>query len=377
MKKTIPVLLSLVILLSFLVVACQSASPAPSSSSVKPSTAAAAPPAKTYKLTYNNFFPPTHLNSKLAEKWIAEIKAKTNGAVTFDYLPGASLTAANKVYDGVTTGISDIGFSVVAYTPGIFPATELIDLPHGYPTGYIATMVANDYYNQYKPAEFNKVHVFYFYATGPNVLFSTKKAVNKLEDVKGMVIRSTGIGAAIATSLGGTGYAAAQNEAYELMSKGVIDGSIAPREVLAGWKQAEVVKYVTECYDVGSVSNMYVVMNADKWNSLPADIQKVFTDVSQSYASYYGMVSSYYDKAGMDYFATQPGRQEINLSADEMGRWRAAVKPLVDKTIADIKAKGLPGDDYEKYINDRIKYWVGKAVSDADAAAWVKANLNP
>ena len=62
--------------------------------------------------------------------------------------------------------------------------------------------------------------------------------------MKGLVLRSTGVGASIATALGASGYAAAQNEAYELMSKGTISGSIAPREVLLGWKQAEVVNYV-------------------------------------------------------------------------------------------------------------------------------------
>jgi TRAP-type C4-dicarboxylate transport system substrate-binding protein len=189
------------------------------------------------------------------------------------------------------------------------------------------------------------------------------------------VLRSTGIGANIASALGATGYAAAQNDAYELMSKGVIDGSIAPREVLAGWKQAEVVKYVTECYDVGSISNMYIVMNKDKWNSLSADIQKAFSDVSQQWIEYHAKVSAAYDKAGMDYFNKQPDRKEISLSPEESARWVAAVQPLVNKTLADIKAKNLPADDYQKYLNDRIKYWAAKAPSEADSVSWVAANV--
>jgi len=395
MKRWLLVLVAIILVGSFLMLSCnttttpsKTTAPPPAStasslptSSAPPAKTSVAPPvtttapAKTYKFTYNNFFPPTHNNSILAEMWISEITKKTNGAVTFSYLPGGSLTAPPKVYDGVTTGISDIGFSVVAYTPGLFPATELIDLPQGYPSGYVATMVANDFYNQFKPAEFDKVHVFYFYATGPQVLFTTKTVVNKLEDMKGLVLRSTGVGASIATALGASGYAAAQNEAYELMSKGTISGSIAPREVLLGWKQAEVVNYVTECLDIGSVSNMYVVMNKDKWNSLPADIQKVFTDTSTTWVEYHAKVSSAYDQGGMVYFKAQPNRKEILLSADESARWVAAVQPLLNKTIADIKGKGLAADDYEKYLKDRIKYWAGKAVSDADCAAWVAANV--
>ncbi len=406
MKKWLLVLVAVLLVSSFLMLSCSTttttppkttasappastAAPAPTSTAAPAPTSTAAPapassappasssaaPAKTYKFTYNNFFPPTHNNSILAEMWISEITKKTNGAVTFSYLPGGSLTAPPKVYDGVTTGISDIGFSVVAYTPGLFPATELIDLPQGYPSGYVATMVANDFYNQFKPAEFDKVHVFYFYATGPQVLFTTKTAVNKLEDMKGLVLRSTGVGASIATALGASGYAAAQNEAYELMSKGTISGSIAPREVLLGWKQAEVVNYVTECLDIGSVSNMYVIMNKDKWNSLPADIQKVFSDTSATWVEYHAKVSSAYDQGGMVYFKAQPNRKEILLSADESARWVTAVQPLLNKTIADIKGKGLAGDDFEKYIKDRTKYWAGKAVSDADCATWVQANV--
>jgi TRAP-type C4-dicarboxylate transport system substrate-binding protein len=220
MKKWFPILVSVLLILSLTLSACgqitpttapttsaapaagQPSAPPPTSSVVSssapasiPQTATAAAQSKAIKLTYNNFFPPTHNNSILAEMWINEIQKRTNGAVTFSYLPGASLTASNKVYDGVVSGISDIGFSVVAYTPGRFSATELIDLPHAYACGYVATMVSNDFYKQFKPAEFKDVQVFYFYATGPQVLFTTKKQVSKLEDLKGMVLRSTGIGA--------------------------------------------------------------------------------------------------------------------------------------------------------------------------------------
>jgi TRAP-type transport system periplasmic protein len=373
MKRFFYFLAAILLVSSFLLTSCSTSTPSTTASTTTSSTATA--PAKVYKFTYNNFFPPTSQYSILAEMWIKEINKRTNGAVEISYLPGASLTTSDKVFDGVVTGISDIGFSVVAYNIGRFPQTELIDLPQGYPSGYVSTMVTNDFYNQFKPAEFNDVHVFYFQATGPQVIFTTKKEVAKLEDLQGLVLRSTGVGAKIATALGATGYAAAQNAAYELMSKGVIDGSIAPREVLAGWKQGDVVNFVTECYDIGSVSNMYVVMNKDKWNSLTPDIQKVFTDVSQQWIEYHAMVSANYDKTGMDYFFAQPNRKEINLSADESKRWVEKVQPLLNDSIASITAKGFNGSDLEKFIQDRIKYWAPKTPKAEDMAAWVKANV--
>jgi TRAP-type transport system periplasmic protein len=375
MKKFFYFLAAVLLVSSFLLASCSTTPSSTTSQTTSTSSSTSTAPAKVYKFTYNCFFPPTSQYSILAEMWIKEINKRTNGAVEIQYLPGASLTTSDKVFDGVVTGISDIGFSVVAYNIGRFPQTELIDLPQGYPSGWVATMVTNDFYNNFKPAEFNDVHVFYFQATGPQVVFTTKKEVSKLEDLQGLVLRSTGVGAKIATALGATGYAAAQNQAYELMSKGVIDGSIAPREVLLGWKQGDVVKYVTECYDIGSVSNMYVVMNKDKWSGLTPDIQKVFTDVSQEWIDHHGMVSANYDKGGMDYFFAQPDRKEINLTSDESKRWVAKVQPLLNDSVAAVTSKGFNGSALEQYIQDRIKYWTPKTPKAEDMAAWVKANV--
>lgn len=325
-----------------------------------------------WKFTFNTFFPATNNIAIVGEMWQAEITKRTNGAVQFEYLPGASLTAANKVYDGVLNGISDLGFSCIAYTPGIFPVMEFLDMPNGYPLGYAATHAVNDFYQNFKPKEFDEVHMLALYGTGPQVLFTTKKPVKTLDDVKGLVVRSTGVGANIAEALGAEGYAAAQNEAYELMSKGVIDGSIAPREVLLGWKQAEVAKYVTQCFSIGSITTMYMVMNKDKWDSLPPDIQQIFTDVSNEYVEYWAKVSSAYDYDAIEFFKQQPEREVIDLAPDESDKWKAAVRPMIDEKL---KAIDDAANGYEKYLLERIQYWSDNAVSEADCAAWVKDNI--
>jgi TRAP-type C4-dicarboxylate transport system substrate-binding protein len=334
-------------------------------------------PGQVIKLTYSNFFPPTHLNSILAQQWCDEIKAQTKGAVEITHYPGGTLTPAPKVYDGVVTGISDIGMSALSYTMGRFPASEAIDLPHGYPSGWVATQMANDFYKKFKPKELDDTQVLYFHAHGPGVLLTVKKPVSTLEDVKGLVIRSTGVGAQIAEALGAKGYAAAQGEAYELMSKGTIDGSYTPLEVLKGWKQAEVVKYVTNCYKMGYTTTFFVVMNKAKWNSLPGNIKDVFNKANEAWMEKHAKVWSYYDKAALDYFLTFPERKVIELPENEMARWIAATKPLVDSYISDKTAKGLPVADYEKYLLEQVKNWSGKAPSAKDCVDWVEKNLQP
>jgi len=277
----------------------------------------------------------------------------------------------------VVEGISDIGMSVLAYTMGRFPATELVDLPHGYPSGWVATKVANDYYNEFQPAEFGDVHPLYFHAHGPGIIFTTEKPVRKLEDMKGLVLRSTGVGAKIAEALGATGYAASQGEAYELMSKGVIDGSVTPPEVLKGWKQAEVVKYVTACYDVGYTANMFVVMNKNKWGSLSDQYKKVFSEVSKEWAEKHGKVWSYYDKVAIDYFLTFEGREVIDLPPDEMARWVDAAKVVKDTYMSEKGATGLPVSDFEAYLTNQVSYWAERAPTAEECVAWVEAEVEP
>ena len=332
-------------------------------------------PAETIQLTYSNFFPPTNLNSILAEQFCAEIKERTNGGVEITYYPGGTLTPAAGVYDGVVNGISDIGMSCFSYTMGRFPASELVDLPHAYPNGWVATKVANDFYKEFKPAELDDVHVLYLHAHGPGVVFTTKKPVNKLEDLQGLQIRGTGVGVKIMDTLGAKGVGKPQGEAYELMSKGTVDGSFAPLEVLKGWKQAEVVNYVTNCYAVGNTTDMFVVINKAKWDSLPSNIQKVFTEVSQEWIDKHAKAWTYSDKAGVDFFLTFDGRELIQLPSDEMARWVEAAQPLIEQYVTEKTAKGLPAADYEEYIVKRVKYWSDRSPSEESCVEWAEKEL--
>lgn len=377
MKKTLILLFVLVFALAMVLVACEGEETETTEGETETTEAVTETSVYepgTWNFTFNTFFPATNNIAIVGEMWQAEITERTNGAVTFEYLPGASLTAPKDVYDGVVTGISDLGFSCVAYTPGVFPITELLDYPLGYPMGYVATMVVNDFYKEFQPAEFDDVQVMAWYGTGPQVVMTVDEPIRTLADAKGMVLRSTGVGKTIADALGAEGYAAAQNEAYELMQKGTIDGSIAPREVLKGWKQAEVVKYVTNCFSIGSITTMYLVMNKDKWAELPADIQQIFTETSEKYVEYWANVGSGYDYDAVVALNAQPGREVIDLSEEEGALWAAAVRPMIDEKLTALTGAGFT-DDYEGYVTDRIEYWLANAPTEEECSAWVAENV--
>ena len=317
--------------------------------SLAPACYAAAP---TIKLTYSIFFPPTHGQCQAAAAWAEEIGKRTNGQVKIEVFPAGTLTKAKQCYDGVVNGISDIGMSVFAYTRGRFPVMEALDLPLGYPSGLAATRTANAFYEKFQPKELDQVKLLYLHAHGPGLLH-TKKPVSTMADLQGMKIRSTGLSAKIVEKLGGVPVAMPQPSTYEALQKGVVEGTFGPIEVLKGWKQGEVIKSTTDCRSVGYTTAMFVVMNRGKWEKLPADVQKVFTEVSQEWIDVHGNTWDKNDEEGRA-FTLSLGNQIIPLSDAESAAWKGAVQPIIDSYIQSANSKGLAGDDFIKTLNELI-----------------------
>jgi TRAP-type transport system periplasmic protein len=300
--------------------------------------------AKTVNLNYSVFFPPSHGQCQAAVAWAKEVEKRTDNRVKITVFPGGTLTKANQCFDGVARGISDIGMSCFAYTRGRFPVMEAVDLPMGYPDGKTATRVANDFFRKHNPKELASVKVLYLHAHGPGLLH-TKKPVMNLDDLKRMKIRSTGLSAKVVKALGAVPVAMPQGDTYESLQKGVVEGTFGPMEVLKGWRQAEVVSATTDCRAVGYTTTMFVIMNLNRWRALPADIQKAFESVNEEWITVHGRQWDAVDAAGRAY-AVERGNQMIALSAEEGGKWRNAVQPIIDQYIGDASAKGLDGAAY-------------------------------
>jgi TRAP-type C4-dicarboxylate transport system substrate-binding protein len=305
------------------------------------------------KLNYSNFFPAPHKNSVLAEQWVKEVEKRTNGKVKITYYPGNTLTPAAQTFDSVKKGIADIGYSCFAYTPGRFPMMEAVDLPLGYKTGAQATALINAYYDKFKPKELDEVHVLYLHAHGPGILH-TKKPVNKIEDVKGMKIRATGLAAKVVTALGGAPVGTTMPETYDALRTGVADGALAPVEALQGWKWGEVVTSTTQDFGAAYTTGMFIVMNKAKWNSLPEDVKKVFTDTSKEWVEKQAKLWDDIDKEGYE-FVKKRGNKIIALSPAEDAKFANAVKPILDEYVKNAKAKGVPGDQGLAFAQDFLK----------------------
>lgn len=295
------------------------------------------------ELSYSIFFPPSHIQYKTALSWSKAIEERTNGRVKITMYPGGSLTKAPQVYDGVVNGISDIGMSCFAYTRGRFPFVEGLDLPLGYPSGTVATEAANKIVEKYQPKELADTKVLYIHAHGPGILAS-QKPVHNLDELKGMKVRATGLSSKIVSSLGAAPVGMSQGETYEALQKGVVEATFCPIETLKGWKQGEVINHVTDSSCIGYTTSMFVVMNKGKWESLPKDVQEIFTKTNNEWIAKHGAAWDQADAEGKEFVASL-NKEVISLSEDEQEKWKDAVKPIIDTYIENAKNKGLPANE--------------------------------
>ncbi len=318
--------------------------------------------AEAIKLKFANYFPPTHMNSVMMGKYCEELNKKLAGRAELTQYTGSTLLSAPKMAAGVASAIADIGLSNLSYTRGRFPVMEIMELPHGFPSAWIAGHVANDFYNKYLPKDFDGYQVLMLSTSPINVVQTIGKPVKTLSDLKGLKLRGTGRLGDIVKALGATPIPIETPDLYDGMKRGVIEGAYLPLETMKGFKTGELVKFVTASWRIGSAYCFYVLMNKQKWSSLPADVQKDIMDFSKGFVERWTVEWNNIDIEGRDFFTKQGGQIVTTPEADNP-QWIRAVQPVIDDYKKDLTSKGHKAGDIDEWIgfvNKRIQYWKGE-----------------
>lgn len=321
--------------------------------------------AQAVRLKVATYFPAPASQSTLLEEFCRELERRTDARVKVDFFPGGSLIAPVATFDGVVSGIADIGYSHVYYTPGRMGVMEAIGLPLGYPSAWVSSQVMNDFYQQFKPKEFERVRVLWMNTSPPSAIATSKKPVRKMDDLKGLTIRAPGRAGAVIRALGGTPAPTPMPEVYDAISKGVLDGEASNFETLRTFRFAEVVKFSTSIWQITNPFPFYLVMNRDTYAKLPADIKIIFDNLVAEYKEQYILMWNAVDFAGKDY-GVEKGVEFIELPRDEVARWRTAVEPVIEDYIKTMVGKGHTDAEVRgwiKFIRDRIDFWTKKQIA--------------
>ncbi len=302
----------------------------------------------TVTLKYANFPPATTFPCVQMERWAKEVEKRTAGKVKVQTFPGGTLLPAKNIFDGVVSGMADIGNFAMSYQPGRFPVSEAIDLPLGFTSARVASLVLYEILEKYQPKEFEKVKLLTAFTCPPADLM-TKTPVRAVKDLKGMELRASGTGTGILQRLGARPVGMPQSEAPEAIQKGVVKGNVSSMEILKDFNFAAYLPYATEANLF--VVSFAVVMNKDKWNALPADVKKIFDDLRREQADWTGKYVDDHVKEALAWSKEKYNHQLLKLPESEHAEIRRLVKPMIDEYVQKVTAQGIPGAQLLKDIN--------------------------
>ena len=278
--------------------------------------------------------------------WADNVERDSDGRIKVERYPSMQLGGKPpELMDQAIDGVADVVWTVVGYTPGRFPGTEVFELPFMMTD---ARAVSRAYWEMFeehwKDTDFKDVHILGTWVHGPGMIH-TKDPVNTPEDLQGMKIRGGGRSVnALLTKLGATPVGMPVPAVSEGLSKGVIDGTTIPWEVTTALKVPELVHNHTEFSGKALYTLTFVLaMNKDKYESLPDDLKKVIDDNSGlEFSVFAGGTQADSDGPARE-VAVEMGNNIITIDEEQTAEWRELSQPIYDEWVADMNARGVDG----------------------------------
>ncbi|MFD1343389.1 TRAP transporter substrate-binding protein [Litorisediminicola beolgyonensis] len=291
--------------------------------------------------------PPATVPAHILKPWATRVEEASGGKVKIEHYDAMSLGGTPpSLYDQAVDGVADIVMTVVGYTPGRFPKTEVFELPFMM-TDPVATAKAFQELveTELQAGEYSDTHVLGAWVHGPGVIH-TENGVNTLEDMEGLKMRGpTRVITNLLKELGATPVGMPLPAIPEALSKGVVDGTVIPWEVTPAIKLADLVTNHTE---FGGDESLYtatiiMTMNKARYDSLPDDVKAAIDGESgMKLAEFAAQVMYDYDKPGRD-IAEAAGNTIVTLPPEEVARWKEKAQPVIATWVEEMNANGVDG----------------------------------
>jgi len=282
----------------------------------------------------------------ILDVWADNVEKDSGGRIKVDRYPSMQLGGKPpELMDQAIDGVADIVWTVVGYTPGRFPSTEVFELPFMMTDARAVSRAYWEIFDKHlKDTEFKDVHILGTWVHGPGMIH-TKDPVNTPADMQGMKIRGGSRSVnSLLTKLGATPVGMPVPAVPEGLSKGVIDGTTIPWEVTAALKVPELVSNHTEFSGKALYTLTFVLaMNKPKYESLPDDLKMVIDKNSGlEFSVFAGGTQADADGPSRQ-LAVDRGNNIITIDAAGTDEWRALSQPIYDEWLADMAAKGKDG----------------------------------
>lgn len=305
--------------------------------------------AQDVTLRFHHFLPPmSNFHAKGLVPWSEKVTKESGGRIKFQLYPSLQLGGTvPQLFDQAKDGVADIVWTQPGVTAGRFPRTEVFELPFVMTDVDSTSRAIWEFVQKEAADEFRDVRPIAFFVHGPGVIHSRDKQIRSLSDLRGMKVRgSTRLATRLLATLGATPVGMPVTGVSEGISKGVIDAAMTSWEVVPAIRLQELTKFslATDPKAPGIFTSVFIVaMNKAKYESMPADLKKVFdANTGLVLSEFFGKVFEDADASGRKIVADR-GNTISALTLAETEAWRKAAQPVYDAWFQEMTGKGIDG----------------------------------
>ena len=278
---------------------------------------------------------PNHpLHTEVIEPWIEQIVSNSAGTLEIRTFYSSPLGNYSNIYDRVLDDVVDIAFTTLSAVGGQFKKTDVAALPFETQSAVEGSVALwNLYERGIISDEFEDIKLLGLFMFPNSALHMSDHAIHRLEDFKGIKIRTAGkIQSETIALLGGSPVTAEPSEIYLGIERGVFDGAVMPWTGVPPFKLEEVTYFHLDA-PLGSAVAM-IFMNQKVFDSLPAAAQRAIDNSSgQSLSMWLSGHTDYDANRARDDIGGQPGHFVWEIEADERKRWEALSQTLVEDWV--------------------------------------------
>jgi len=333
------------------------------------------------KLSFATYWPGTASVADDTIAFMKEVEIRTNGRVVFDPINYKGLFGAKELQGAAADGAVDVVWASPMYTPSDNPLrTLLAGGPFLGKTVASQAQCINYLYETWEPMQddFHKNGVKLLYMrAGPNMKMITEDMISGPEDLVGAKIRAHG--KVFSAGMANLGAIPVLVEAFDIeqqMRAGNLQASSETGGTGAG-RLARNIGGTTTLIDpgIGAYGAAHMLMGMKTWDSLPADIQQLFTDMRWEWANVV-IQSGASDEAQLLKDIEESGQPYLAFSREQRAKLLEMmdVEGEIKKLLAEVDAAGYPGTEAVKRyrecadIVDRINPIPSNGASDVNMA---------
>ena len=239
--------------------------------------------AEPLTLNYNQWFPSGHWSQAQGlYTWFDDIEKVTEGRVKVQ-ASAKPLAPPNRNYQAVSDGVADIAWGPHGYTPGVFPLTEMVELPFITKDAGVSSAAYWRLWKEYlEPTGMQSdVVTLAMHVTAGGNISMREDPITDMAGLKGAKLRvPTPVVGRVLQEIGAVPVSGSLGELREMLSRGIVDGTVISDELVTGFKLDDDINSVTQIPGGIFSNSAFIIINKAKWEMISAADQTAILAIS-------------------------------------------------------------------------------------------------